>query len=195
MRLSCCNIKYPVIRAGRLLRASVADIGGRLKPAACPGHILVAELFTGNAVPAGGITACILTESVDVADLPICTIWEHCDGPSSFRAFSGINFTLGSRRAFVDGFCYGFDREVIVKSFLYVDTVIMCHVCFRFVHVNPAFPSWVRPIVHIAIVLHICPRLNATPSKSVAFNLGKVHLLLNFTQRNNSVRDIRIIMR
>lgn len=28
---------------------------------------------------------------------------------------------------------------------------------------------------------HICPRLNATALKSVAFNLGKVHLLLNFT--------------
>ena len=46
---------------------------------------------------------------------------------------------------------------------------------------NPAGKGRVRPILHIAIVLHICLRLNATPSKSVAFNLGKVHLLLNFT--------------
>ena len=43
------------------------------------------------------------------------------------------------------------------------------------------FPARTDPILHIFIVLHIYPRLNATSSKSVAFNLGKVHLLLNFT--------------
>lgn len=92
----CCNIEYPVICAGSLFRASVADIGGCLKPAACSGHILVAELFAGNTVPAGGIAASVFTEPVYVAVLPVCTVWEHCDGPSSFRAFSGVNFTLDS---------------------------------------------------------------------------------------------------
>lgn len=102
-------------------------------------------------------------------------------GSSSLGAFSSVNFTLYSGRAFVDGSCYSPDRQIIFKAFLYGNAVIKCQMCFRFVHITLPFPARTDPILHIFIVLHICLSLNATASKSVAFKLGKLHLLLNFT--------------